>query len=334
MVFPFLYNYNISMVFTELCPPALIYLVFSITQIVIDSVKGMYNTALVKIWVAFIFTILLNYLCQLGLGIISWFIVFIPFVLMTIIVGILLLMFGLDPATGKIKVNDPTKDHKHHKHGPELDDTHTHHPPNPPDKPISDSNKILDYYKSKGSSGMGGGGGGGGSVASSSDKDDFQKDSQKEKTNKILSRSLLFYSDTIEDKDKLIQKRNKKGGETGGSNYEQSDEYLDTTKYKDTVSVVTTTLNDMGEHDIAVWFENSALECVNAVNGMKRDNKAASINKCFNDLLSEVEVKISGNSSEKATLFRNNMNDTICHNNRIYGEIKMCGSSTEKSWWN
>jgi len=317
------------MVFTELCPPALIYLVFSITQIVIDSVKGMYNTALVKIWVSFIFTILLNYLCQLGLGIISWFIVFIPFVLMTIIVGILLLMFGLDPATGKIKVNDP-KNHKHHKHGEELDDTHSHHPPEPPDDPISDPNKILDYYKSKGASG----GGGGSGSSSQSDTSDSEKDSKKSKTDKILSRSLLFYTDTVEDKDKLIQKGNKKGGEAGGSNYEQTDEYLDTTKYKDTVSVVTTTLNDMGEHDIAVWFENSALECINAVNGMKRDNKVASINKCFNELLSEVEVKISGNSSEKATLFRNNMNDTICHNNRVYGEIKMCGSSTEKSWWN
>lgn len=317
------------MVFTELCPPALIYLVFSITQIVIDSVKGMYNTALVKIWVAFIFTILLNYLCQLGLGIISWFIVFIPFVLMTIIVGILLLMFGLDPATGKIKIKDPTKKHKHHKHGRELDDTHTHHPPDPPDNPLSDPSKILDYYKSKGASGSGGG-----SAMSSFDKEDSKKDSQKEKTDKILSRSLLFYTDTIEEKDKLIQKGNKKNGDSTGSNYQQSDEYLDTTKYKDTVSVVTTTLNDMGEHNIAVWFENSALECINAVNGMKRDNKVASINKCFNDLLSEVEVKISGNSSEKATLFRNNMNDTICHNNRIYGEIKMCDSPTKKSWWN
>ena len=71
------------MAFQNLCPPALIYLIFSVTQVVIDTVKGLYNTALIKVWVAFIFTILLNYLCQLGLGIISWFIVFIPFLLMT-----------------------------------------------------------------------------------------------------------------------------------------------------------------------------------------------------------------------------------------------------------
>ena len=97
------------MAFELLCPPALIYLIFSLTQIVIDTINGLYNTAILKVWVSFIFTILLNYLCNLGLGIISWVIVFIPFILMTIIVSILLLMFGLDPTTGKIKIQDNDK---------------------------------------------------------------------------------------------------------------------------------------------------------------------------------------------------------------------------------
>jgi hypothetical protein len=97
------------MTLTKLCSPALIYLVFSITQITIDTIKGMYNTALIKIVVTFSFTILLNYLCQLGLGIVSWIIVFIPFILMTVIVSILLLMFGLDPMTGNLKIYDNGK---------------------------------------------------------------------------------------------------------------------------------------------------------------------------------------------------------------------------------
>lgn len=94
------------MVFNQLCPPALIYLIFSTTQVIIDSVKGLYNTALMKIWVSILFTILLNYLCSLGLGTISWLIVFIPFILMTLVVAVLLLMFGLDPKTGKLKMQD------------------------------------------------------------------------------------------------------------------------------------------------------------------------------------------------------------------------------------
>lgn len=89
--------------FESLCPPALIYVLFSLTQIVIDVSKGMYNTAFVKMWVAFIVTFLLNYLCETGLGVISWFMVFVPFVLMTLIISILLFVFGLDPTTGKLQ---------------------------------------------------------------------------------------------------------------------------------------------------------------------------------------------------------------------------------------
>ena len=94
------------MILNNICPPALIYLIFSLTQIVIDTIKGQYNVAFLKIWVAVIFTILLNFLCQNGLGIISWIIVFIPFILMTLIISILLLMFGLDPTTGRVLVRD------------------------------------------------------------------------------------------------------------------------------------------------------------------------------------------------------------------------------------
>jgi hypothetical protein len=90
----------------KLCPPALIYVMFSVTQIIIDTFKGLYNTAFLKVWVTIIFTILLNFLCDSGLGIISWFIVFIPFILMTLIISILLLVFGLNPSTGKVHIID------------------------------------------------------------------------------------------------------------------------------------------------------------------------------------------------------------------------------------
>lgn len=90
----------------QLCAPALIYFVFSSTQVIIDFTRGMYNTALVKLLVTFIITILLNYLCDSGLTVISWFIVFIPFILMTLIISILLYVFGLDPKTGKIDIQD------------------------------------------------------------------------------------------------------------------------------------------------------------------------------------------------------------------------------------
>ena len=85
---------------TTICPPALIYIVFSLTQIIIDLVKGLYNTAFMKFIVMSIIGFLLNILCQGGLGIISWIIVFIPFMLMTIITAMLLYAFGLNDTTG------------------------------------------------------------------------------------------------------------------------------------------------------------------------------------------------------------------------------------------
>ena len=88
----------------NLCAPALIYVAFSLTQIVIDTFKGLYNTAFFKVIVMIIITILLNALCQAGMGIFSWIIVFIPFIFMSVIVAILLFVFGLDPATGKLNI--------------------------------------------------------------------------------------------------------------------------------------------------------------------------------------------------------------------------------------
>ena len=86
----------------NLCAPAIIYLIFSITQILIDIFKGLYNTAFTKSIVTIMVTLLLNILCDRGLSAVSWTIVFIPFILMTVIVSMLIYVFGLDAATGNL----------------------------------------------------------------------------------------------------------------------------------------------------------------------------------------------------------------------------------------
>jgi len=86
----------------KLCAPAIIYLIFSVTQILIDTFKGLYNTAFMKVIVTIMVTLLLNILCEQGLSVVSWIIVFIPFILMTVIVSMLLYVFGLDTATGRL----------------------------------------------------------------------------------------------------------------------------------------------------------------------------------------------------------------------------------------
>lgn len=91
------------MLLNNLCGPALIYLIFSLTQIIIDLFKNLFNTALLKFIVMIIFTTLLDILCKRGLGVISWMIVFVPFIFMTLITSILLFTFGLDPGSGKLQ---------------------------------------------------------------------------------------------------------------------------------------------------------------------------------------------------------------------------------------
>lgn len=90
------------MLVDNLCAPAILYLGFSVTQILIDIFRKMYNVAIMKAVVTIVFTGILNILCSRGLGVLSWLLVFIPFITMTIVTAILLYVFGLSPITGKL----------------------------------------------------------------------------------------------------------------------------------------------------------------------------------------------------------------------------------------
>lgn len=86
------------MVLENVCAPALLYLAFSIIQIVIDMYRGDTIQAFFKFIVMIVFTIVLNAICNSGMTIVSWFIVFIPFILMTYITTILFFVFGINPS--------------------------------------------------------------------------------------------------------------------------------------------------------------------------------------------------------------------------------------------
>ena len=81
----------------KICPPALLYLGFSMIQITIDS------TSLLKFIVMLIFTTILNLLCLNGFTKLVWFIVLIPILLLTYISSVLFYVFGVNP--GKTSVN-------------------------------------------------------------------------------------------------------------------------------------------------------------------------------------------------------------------------------------
>ncbi len=301
------------MVFNQLCPPALIYLIFSTTQVIIDSVKGLYNTALIKIWVAILFTILLNYLCSLGLGTISWLIVFIPFILMTLVVAVLLLMFGLDPKTGKIKMHNKEK-HKHHKHGPEEDNSHSHgHGDHSSD---DDGLGSVNSYAKKDNSN-----------SASSKLNDVKGETKQQKTDRILTRSVLFYQEEEgPQKDGMLGK--KKGDEDlkGASDVTNDAKSFDTNNVKLYIEDVTNLLFGMGEHEIASWFKTNSLECVNNLEGSRKE-KENKIMTCLKKMTDEVAEKIP--TLEKRNRFTMNALNRYCPEAK--NELE-CNELIKKNW--
>lgn len=91
------------MFISNLCGPAILYIGFSLIQIIIDSIKNNYESALIKFIIMIVLAILLNILCNIGFSVISWFLVFIPIIMMTIMSTLTLRIFGLTPDTNTLQ---------------------------------------------------------------------------------------------------------------------------------------------------------------------------------------------------------------------------------------
>ena len=317
------------MVFNQLCPPALIYLIFPTTQVIIDSVKGLYNTALMKIWVAILFTILLNYLCSLGLGTISWLIVFIPFILMTLVVAILLLMFGLDPSTGKLKIESNDKKKKHRKHkkrrgrGDYNDNDSGDLIDNIEDDIYNSGNNNMDEstlgYNKSSDVGIGKG---------LSKTEDAKPETKQEKTDRLLTRSILFYSEELpNEKDGMLGKKKGDDDLKGATNVEKDNSSFDTNNVKLYIEDQTTLIYGMGEHEIASWYKTTALECVNNLEGSTKE-KQDTVNNCLKKISDEVISKFP--SVEKKNLLENNLLHRYCPGN-TWGSSD-CSNSIKTNW--
>lgn len=63
----------------DLCPPALLYLVFVAIQLGLDLSLGMYATFVIKLLLGLATVLVLDVLCGMGLGVAAWFLVAAPF---------------------------------------------------------------------------------------------------------------------------------------------------------------------------------------------------------------------------------------------------------------
>jgi hypothetical protein len=79
----------------ELCPPALLYLLFIVVQIALDVSLGLYLTAGVKVALGTVGVYLLNVFCEVDLGVVSWAIIATPFI-MTALASSIALGLNLD----------------------------------------------------------------------------------------------------------------------------------------------------------------------------------------------------------------------------------------------
>lgn len=81
----------------NLCGPAILFIGFSLIQILIDLYSNEFYKSFIKFIAMIVFSLILNILCNLNLHVIAWFIVFIPIIMMTLISTLLLKTFGINP---------------------------------------------------------------------------------------------------------------------------------------------------------------------------------------------------------------------------------------------
>ena len=88
------------MLIDRLCSPALIYLAFSIIQLILDMSQGKFKLAIAKLFICLIFTYLLNLLCEQKLTQLSWIIISLPFLFMGYISLLLVYALGFSDLNG------------------------------------------------------------------------------------------------------------------------------------------------------------------------------------------------------------------------------------------
>jgi hypothetical protein len=89
------------MILNYLCPPALLYVVFFLIQIVIEISNESYTQALTQTIICVIFTCILQIFCNANLTLVAWLLVFVPIIMYTYMVLLIFMVFRLDPDNAK-----------------------------------------------------------------------------------------------------------------------------------------------------------------------------------------------------------------------------------------
>jgi hypothetical protein len=72
----------------DLCPPALLYLIFLVVQLGLDASLGMWVTMVIKAFLGLATVLVLDTLCGVELSVVAWFLVAAPFIITAIATAI------------------------------------------------------------------------------------------------------------------------------------------------------------------------------------------------------------------------------------------------------
>lgn len=81
----------------KLCGPVILYIGFCLIHIIVDLFQNHPKAALTKTLIMIVLGIVLQLLCNMGMSVISWIIVFVPFIMFTYITAIIMFVFGINP---------------------------------------------------------------------------------------------------------------------------------------------------------------------------------------------------------------------------------------------
>jgi hypothetical protein len=68
-------------VIEDLCPPAMLYLIFLVVQLGLDASLGLWVTLVIKAVLGAAMVVVLDTFCGIELGVVSWFLVATPFII-------------------------------------------------------------------------------------------------------------------------------------------------------------------------------------------------------------------------------------------------------------
>lgn len=111
----------------QLCSPTILYGAFSFAIVLSDTMRGLRHQALVRTGTSVVLAAGIEFLCRQGMTTLSWMIVFIPFIALSVITALILLALGIDAGDSVLPAHSAGQDGRRHGHHHRRRHSDRHH---------------------------------------------------------------------------------------------------------------------------------------------------------------------------------------------------------------